>query len=152
MQSAAIENVRKSAEAHFASGFFCAESVVLAIAEAQGVQSELLPKLATAFCSGIARSCGMCGALTGAIMGVSLSLGRSSAKESAHPSYSATQRLIEALESEFGSRNCQVLLDGCDSNTPEGQAMFKEQKLGTRCQRFTSKAAEMAARIVVNSE
>jgi C_GCAxxG_C_C family probable redox protein len=145
---AAIDEVRKAAEDSFSAGLFCAESVVLAIAKAQGVESELLPKMATAFCSGMARTCGTCGALTGAMMGVSLALGRSTANESVHPSYTATQCLIQEFEKEFGSRDCHVLLGGCDLNTPAGQAMFKEQKLGRRCLHFTGKAAELAARVI----
>ena len=33
----------------FRSGFFCAESVLLAIAESQGIQSDLIPRIATGF-------------------------------------------------------------------------------------------------------
>jgi C_GCAxxG_C_C family probable redox protein len=151
MEPSAIDEVRKSAEEFFSGGLLCAESVVLAIAKAEGVESELLPKVATAFCSGMARTCGTCGALTGAIMGVSLALGRSTSNESVQPSYTATQRLIQEFEREFGSRDCHSLLGGCDLNTPEGQAMFKEQKLGQRCLQFTGKAAELAARVIVEN-
>jgi len=147
VESQFASNVRKSAEESFASGLYCAESVVLALAKAQGIESDLLPRIATAFCSGMARSCGTCGALTGAMMGVSLALGRSEAKASVQPSYDATQRLIREFEQEFGARDCHVLL-GCDLNTPQGQAMFRDQRLGQRCVQYTGKAAEIAARIV----
>jgi C_GCAxxG_C_C family probable redox protein len=52
----------------FTSGYFCAESVLMAIAESQGIQSDLIPKIATGFCSGIARTGSICGAVCGAIM------------------------------------------------------------------------------------
>ncbi|MFO7462164.1 MAG: C-GCAxxG-C-C family protein [Desulfatiglandales bacterium] len=152
MEAASIPDVRKSAEESFASGLFCAESVILSIAKAQGIESELLPRVATAFCSGMARSCGACGALTGAIMGVSLVLGRSAASESVEPSYKATRRVIREFETAFGSRDCQALLDGCDLNTPEGQRTFKEKQLGARCLLFTGKAAEIAARAIVERD
>lgn len=113
-------NVRKSAEDSFASGLYCAESVVLALARAQGIESEILPKVATAFCGGMSRTCGTCGALTGAIMGMGLALGRSKAEESVAPSYAATQQMIKEFEQQFGARECHVLL-GCNLNTPEGQ-------------------------------
>lgn len=148
MNVSATTEVRKSAEESFASGLFCAESVVLAIAKAQGIKSELLPKVATAFCSGMSRTCGTCGALTGAMMGIGLSLGRSAASDSVQPSYAATQRLVRAFEKEFGSRDCKELLGGCDLSTPEGQAKFKEQGLGQQCLQFTGRAAEMAAAII----
>jgi C_GCAxxG_C_C family probable redox protein len=142
-----VANVRKSAEASFVSGLYCAESVVLALANAQGIKSDLLPKVATAFCGGMSRTCGTCGALTGAIMGIGLALGRSSADGSVQPSYAATQELIKEFEREFGSRECHVLL-GCDLGTQEGQEMFLEQGLSGQCTKFTGKAAEIAARII----
>lgn len=147
MESEFVLKVRRSAEDSLASGLYCAESVVIALAKAQGVESELLSKVATAFCSGMSRTGGPCGALSGAIMGVSLSLGRSEASQSVGPSYIATQRLIREFEQEFGARDCHVLL-GCDLNTPEGQATFRDTRLSDRCAKYTGKAAEIAARIV----
>ena len=142
-----VANVRKSAEDSFSSGLYCAESVVLALAKAQGIESEILPKVATAFCSGMSRTCGTCGALTGAIMGIGLALGRTNADDSVQPSYAATQELIKEFEQEFGARECHVLL-GCDLNTQEGQETFLEQGLNEQCAKFTGKAAEIAARII----
>ena len=147
MDSQFALNVRRSAEDSFASGLYCAESVVLAVAEALSLESDLLPKAATAFCSGMGRMCGTCGALTGAIMGVGLALGRAESSQSVQPSYTATQRLIREFEQEFGARDCQVLL-GWALNTPEGQATFHESRLGERCAKYTGKAAEIAARII----
>lgn len=147
MESQFVLNVRRSAEDSFTSGLYCAESVVLALADAQDIESELLPKIATAFCGGMSRMCGSCGALTGAIMGLGLKLGRSEAGQPVQPSYVATQRLIREFEQEFGARDCHVLL-GCDLNTPEGQATFRENRLSERCVKYTGKAAEIAARII----
>jgi C_GCAxxG_C_C family probable redox protein len=151
MEAAAIPQVRKWAEESFASGLFCAESVVLAIARAEGVDSELLPKIATGFCGGMSRTCGTCGAVSGAIMGIGLALGRSTAKASSQPAYAATERLMQTFEHEFGSRDCHVLLDGCDLGTPEGQAMFQVRKLDGRCRQMTGRAAEIAARVIADA-
>lgn len=151
MNSSSIMKVRKNAEENFKSGFYCAESVLLALARAQGIESELLPKIATAFCSGMAQSCSTCGALTGAVMGISLALGRSTPNESVEPSYAAAQKLIQEFEKEFGDRDCFALLGGCDLKTAEGQAMFEEKKLIEQCVQITGKATEMAARIIADS-
>ena len=144
--------IRKSAEQYLKSGLLCAESVALAIGKAHGIESEVVPKAATALCSGMARTRGPCGALTGAVLGVGLVLGRSSSAESVEPCYLATQRLIQMFEKEFGSRDCYTLLDGCDLNTPTGQAEFKGKKLGLRCLQYTGGAAEMAARVISASD
>jgi C_GCAxxG_C_C family probable redox protein len=151
MESNFISQVQQSAVESFASGLYCAESVVLALAKAQGLESDVLPKVATAFCSGMARTCSTCGALTGAVMGVGLALGRSKAGESVQPAYEATQKLVHEFEKEFGARNCNELL-GCDLATPEGQRKFREEKLHEHCARYTSKAAELAARIIASSK
>lgn len=150
MASEFASEVRKSAEDSFASGLYCAESVLLALAKSQGFENEFLPKMASGFCGGMARTCGTCGAVTGAIMGMGLTLGRSQAGESVQPAYAATQRLIAEFEQQFGSRDCHVLL-GCDLGTPEGQATFREKKLGERCAKYTGKAAEIAANILAEA-
>lgn len=142
-----VSMVRQSADDAFASGLYCAESVAIALAKAQGIETDIVGRMATAFCSGMSRTCGTCGALTGAIMGLSLALGRSKAGEPVHTSYAATQRLIQEFEAEFGARNCDSLL-GCDLGTPEGKAMFQEQRLHERCARYTSRAAEIAASLI----
>ncbi len=77
----------------FRSGFFCAESVLLAIAESQGIQSDLIPRIATGFCSGVSRTSGMCGAVSGAIMGINLVAGRNSPAESLEASYDPTHKI-----------------------------------------------------------
>ena len=150
-KSERIHTVKISAETSFVSGLLCAESVVMALAKAQGIDSELLPKVATAFCSGMSRTCGTCGALTGAMMGISIGLGRSDSSDSVENCYAATQLLINKFEQEFGSRDCHVLL-GCDISTPAGMAQFKEKKLAERCTQFTGKAAEIAAQILFEKE
>jgi len=53
-----IEKVSKRSGELFQSGFYCAESVVLAITEGKGLHSDLIPRMATGFCSGLSRTCG----------------------------------------------------------------------------------------------
>lgn len=141
------KNVRASAENYFSNGLMCAESVVLALTKAHGIESELLPKAATAFCSGMSRTCGTCGALTGAVMGISAILGRDGSGKPYDDLYQATGTVIRKFEEEFGTRNCHELL-GCDLGTPEGQATFKKEKLYNRCSTYTARAAELAEDIL----
>ena len=142
------DELRQAAEGRWAAGFYCAESVLLAVTEAEGIESGLLPAVASAFCSGQARTSGPCGALSGALMALGAVLGRRSEKESMDRVYEAARLLIEEFEGEFGSRDCRELLDGCDLGTPEGQAMFRERGFRERCRRFTGRAAQMAGRIL----
>src|SRR5512136_1019501 len=119
----------------FKSGYFCAESVLQGIAENQGIQSDLIPKIATGFCSGISRTGGMCGAVSGAIMGINLVAGRSSPSESIEISYALTQKLISQFEKQYGSANCRQLI-GCDLATEAGQRTFLENNLMEQCYHY----------------
>ncbi len=140
--------VRNLAEESLDSGLHCAEAVLSALARAQGIDSGLVPKMATAFCGGMSHTCGTCGALTGAVMGLSLSLGRSDARQSVDTAFTAAGQLVRTFEQEFGGRDCKQLL-GCDISTPEGQEVFQRSQLHTRCERYTSRAAEIAAALLV---
>jgi C_GCAxxG_C_C family probable redox protein len=134
----------------FRLGFFCAESVLLAIAENQGIQSDLIPRIATGFCSGISRTGGMCGAVSGAIMGINLEVGRNSPDQSIEFSYSLTQKLISSFENQYGSANCHDLI-GCDLATEAGQRYFVENHLMERCLQCAADATSMAVSLIDES-
>lgn len=137
-------------EAHaarlFAAGHYCAEAVLMAGAKYLGVASDLMPAIATGFCSGLARTSGLCGALSGGVMVLGLAYGRERAGESVEQSYAATRALLDAFRAEFGATGCSELL-GCDLGTPEGQQAFREQRLGERCLRYTAAAARLAVEL-----
>jgi C_GCAxxG_C_C family probable redox protein len=131
----------------FRSGFFCAESVLLALAESQGIQSELIPRIATGFCSGISRTGGMCGAVCGAIMGIDLVTGRNSPAESLEVNYALIQKLIERFEKQYGSVNCRQLI-GCDLVTEAGQKYFMENRLMESCLQYAESATRLAISLI----
>lgn len=123
----------------FDSGYYCAESVLLAVAESKGIHTPLIPKMATGFCSGLSRTGRMCGAVSGAIMSISLLTGRSAPTDSLEECYAITRKLLELFEQRFGSTNCPHLI-GCDLHTEEGRRIFEENHLADRCQRFVEEA------------
>ena len=97
----------------FDSGLYCAESVLKVIADEENIESPLIPGIATGFCSGMSRTCNMCGALTGGILALNVVFCRSLSEESVEENYKAVQSLINKFENEFGTTNCRELL-GCD--------------------------------------
>ncbi len=131
----------------FQSGFYCAESVLLAIAECEGIHSEIIPRIATGFCSGIARTGGMCGALSGAIMGIGLLTGRNSPTESFEVNYALVQKLIDGFEKQYGAVNCHQLL-GCDLATEAGQHYFMENNLMESCLQYAEGATRLAISLI----
>ena len=116
----------------------------MAVAESQGIESDLLPKIATGFCSGLSRTGGPCGALTGAIMALNLLTGRSEPGASVDRNYALVNELIDQFEGKFGSTNCKQLT-GVDLGTEEGQAKFREKNQISNCLDY----AEEATRIVL---
>jgi len=142
-----INKAAKRSRKLFESGYYCAESVLIAIAEAYQIQSDLIPKIATGFCSGISRTCGQCGAVSGAIMGIGLMLGRSFPEEQVEPTYDVVQRLLNRFENKFSTTNCQELI-GCDLNTDEGQEKFEANNLFEKCTEYTEEATRMAMSLI----
>ena len=137
----------RKAHASFESGLYCAESVLKTIAEDRGIHSPLIPRIATGLCSGMSRTCGTCGALTGATLAINLVLGRDSADQTVEENYAAVQELVERFKAEFGSTGCAELLD-CDLGTEEGQAKYNSEDLGQRCARHTAEAARIVGDIL----
>jgi C_GCAxxG_C_C family probable redox protein len=131
----------------FDNGYYCAESVLMALAEYQGIESDLIPQIATGFCSGVSRTGGVCGAVNGAIMGISLAAGRKSPDNSVERCYILVRTFVNQFEEKHKSTNCGQLL-GCDLATDEGQHTFKAKHLITRCQQYVEDAAGIAAKII----
>ncbi|MCP3900744.1 MAG: C_GCAxxG_C_C family protein, partial [Desulfobacteraceae bacterium] len=89
------------------------------MAESKNIKSDLIPKIATGFCGGISRTCDICGAVSGAIMALSLFYGRSNSDESIETCFAAVKKLTDMFENKFSSTNCKQLID-CDLGTEEG--------------------------------
>ena len=117
------------------------------MAESQNIQSDLIPKIATGFCGGISRTCGICGAVSGAIMSINLFHGRSVPNESVETCYINVRKLIDMFESKFESTNCKQLI-GCDLGTEEGRNTFMSNNLIEHCRNYTEEATRMAMSII----
>ena len=144
-----IEKTSQRSRELFNSGYYWAESVLLSVAESKNIQSDFIPKIATGLCAGISRTCGTCGAVTGAIMAINLFYGRSKPDESLEINFAVVQKLLDIFKSKFGSTNCQQLI-GCDLGTKEGQNTFKLNKLIERCKDYTEEATKLAMSIIEN--
>jgi C_GCAxxG_C_C family probable redox protein len=134
----------------FNQGLCCAESVLQAVVESRGLQSELIPKIATGLCGGVSRSGNICGAVSGGVLAISLFTGRRDASESREENHRLVRTLLAEFEARFGSTNCERLI-GCRLDTPEGQRLFHERNLREKCGEFTREAARLASRLIEQS-
>lgn len=131
-----------------AKPLLCAESVFQAVAEGLGVASPLVPRAASGFCSGLARTCGTCGALNGGIMALGLALGRETGGDSLDPVYGAVQEYLAWFAEHAPSTNCRELT-GCDFGTAEGQRDFREREVKRDvCLPLVEAAAAQVVRIL----
>jgi C_GCAxxG_C_C family probable redox protein len=121
--------------------------VLLALAEQQGIRSDVIPQIATGFCSGLSRTDGMCGAVSGAVMGIGLALGRSQPGMKTDPAYIAVGSFLERFESQFGSHSC-LELTGVHLGTPEGQTAFREKDIFARCLEYAASASSIAIELI----
>lgn len=137
------DRVTQPSEAFGENGYYCAESVLLTLARKQGIQSDLIPRIATGFCSGMARTSGMCGAVSGAMMGLNLLTGRDLPGESLEENYAMIQKLLGMFEDRFGSTNCMDLI-GCDLDTEQGQRDYLANNLEKQCGGYVDEAIRMA--------
>lgn len=146
-----IEKMSKRSRELFESGYCCAESVLIAISESKNIRSDLIPQIATGFCGGMAHTCGPCGAVSGAIMGINLITGRNSQGESNEENYTVIQKFIEGFNEKFESINCYDLT-GCDLDTPEGQKTFMDENIIERCLDYAEEATRIALTVLEEKE
>jgi C_GCAxxG_C_C family probable redox protein len=123
----------------------------LAVAESHGIESDLLPKIATGFCSGLARTGGPCGALNGGILGLNLLTGRSEPGAPVDRNYALVRALMDQFEDKFGSTHCMKLA-GVDLGTAEGQAKFREKNQIVNCLNYAEEVTRMVLSLAENEE
>jgi C_GCAxxG_C_C family probable redox protein len=119
----------------------------LAVAEAYSIESEFIPKIATAFCSGLARSGDTCGAVSGALMGLSLVKGRGTPDVPVDETYLYVQKFLDKFKALHGSIRCEGLI-GVDLNTVDGQTLYQKLELGKQCTEYVGQAAGIVMQLL----
>ena len=146
------EKVIEQATSNAARGFLCSESVLLAFSKWLGIQSELIPRIATGFGAGVG-SCGsICGSLSGGVMALGLKFGRNDSKrqEGRRP-YWFAQELCKRFENEFGYVTCRELT-GCILTTEEGRRRYADEKMWeTRCRRYIGSVAAIVFDLITEN-
>ena len=120
---------------------------MLAVAQHQELQSDLIPRLATGFCSGMARTGGLCGAVSGGIMAIGMVLGRTAPTEDIDPCYQAVGEFQERFIEQFGTLSCMELT-GVHLGTYEGQIEFQAKDQIKKCTDYVGEATRMVVEIV----
>ena len=137
------------AKEYFANSFNCSQSVLCAFAPELGISKDASMKIASAFGAGIARQQLTCGAVTGAIMALSLKYGKGIEDDDSKKVHTYEKTL--ALMNEFKKRNnsitCRELLNGLDMT--DDKEKIKELRLfETKCVAYVKDAAEIAEELL----
>jgi len=140
-------NPVQASKDYFHSGFGCAESVLKAIADAKGIKSDLIPRIASGFCGGIAHTGGMCGAVTGGIMALNIIYGRETPEQSHELNYQKVQEFVHAFNLKYGTLNCYELT-GCDLRTDKGKKKFDVLNVHEKCTELTAEATRMVLELI----
>jgi C_GCAxxG_C_C family probable redox protein len=111
------------------------------------IHSEIIPRIATGFCSGMARTGGMCGAVSGGIMAIGLSLGRDVPTDPIDPCYQAVRTFMDRFSARYQALTC-LALTGVHLGTPEGQAAFREKGQINLCYDYVTEATRLVVEIV----
>ena len=138
-------NRSEQAEELFLSGHNCAQSVVLSFADDLKFSKELALTMAAGFGGGLGKQQETCGAVTGAIMVLGLLKGEdvNNNDELKTSAYAAVKDLTRDFVAAYKSTNCRDLI-GCDLNSPEGSARFKEENIMENvCAPCVKKAVEI---------
>jgi C_GCAxxG_C_C family probable redox protein len=103
----------------------------MAVCQQLGIENELIPRIATPFAGGMARTGGVCGAVVGALMCIGIKHGRDEVGQSEDKAHELSGEFLRLFREEMGSLNCRELT-GIDLSTPEGLAQFRASDVPVR--------------------
>lgn len=134
----------------FEEGFLCSQAILSTYCEESGLDRDMALKISAALGGGMARMGGVCGAVSGAFLVISLKYGHVKADDhqGKDKTYSLVREFVDKFKSRNGSFICKDLL-GCDINTPDGLEQAREKNLfSTVCPKFVRDAAEIVEQLL----
>ena len=128
-----------------AQGYHCSEAVLKAVCQELGIENELIPRIAGALGGGMAGTGEVCGAVSSALMCISIKHGREEPSQSDDEAYVLARRFLRRFRNEMGSIRCRELT-GIDLTTREGVKQFRTSDVPLR---VCLPAAGLAYRLVL---
>ena len=103
--------------------FNCCESVLLALKDHVGLETDLIPKIGTGIGAGVSLNGLLCGSISSIAMAVGMKYGRNSQEENPQPVWNIVDKYVAEFKDEFGHVNCRELT-GLDVKTKEGSKEY----------------------------
>lgn len=104
----------------------CAQSVIGTYAQEFNLDKNIAYSMSSAFGGGMGHSNGVCGALSGGLMALSLKCDVHQVDK--EKTYAFTRQLMDEFVKRNGSRDCEKLI-GVDLKTEEGKMKFKNENI-----------------------
>ena len=118
----------------------------------KGVESDYIPGIASGLAAGVARTSQICGAVSGAILGLGLWFGRNEPITAERMPYWYSRVFIERWLKTHLSTNCSVLL-GVDLDQPEEYMLFNlENMWENKCKLYIREAVGLAYDILLEED
>ena len=134
----------------FANGFNCAQAVLTSYSDEYGIPDEIAKKIACGFGGGMGYSNEACGAVSGAVMLISLKHGKyiESDKESKEKTYKLVKKFTDSFREEFGAVSCHDLLKFDLSKEDEMQKARESGIFKELCPRLVRRSVELVEEIL----
>jgi C_GCAxxG_C_C family probable redox protein len=145
-------NKKEIAVDYFGRGYNCSQAVLATFCEALGMDKEMGLKIATGFGGGM-RNAEVCGAVTGALMVLSLRYGHYIEGDtvSKEQNYAITKEFQERFKALNKTVQCRELL-GYDLSKAEDMAVIKEKQLfKTVCPRMIEDAVQILEEMILEA-
>lgn len=97
----------------------CCESVLLALKDHIGINSDIIPKIGTGIGAGVSLNGLLCGSVSSVALAIGMKYGRDSPEQSPKPVWGKVDRYVAEFKERFGALNCGQLT-GLNLKTEEG--------------------------------
>jgi len=125
----------------------CCESVLLALKDYLGVDSDLIPKIGTGIGAGVSLNGLLCGSVSSVAMAIGIKYGRNSPEESPKPVWDMVDKYVAEFKDKFGYVNCRELT-GLNVKTEEGMKTYLAKVHDYACVDRLKFAVEKAIQIL----
>ena len=148
-----MQDKKSKSLSYFNNSFNCAQSVVATYGPELGMSEDDCLKIATAFGAGMGKQQHVCGAVTGALMVLSLKFGKAlnDPEVNKENTYNKAEEFLKTFESKNGSIHCKQLLQGLDMNNERD--LIKIHELGlfeTACISYIKQAVDITEQLLNN--
>lgn len=125
----------------------CCESVLLALKDYLGIDSDLIPKIGTGIGAGVSLNGLLCGSISSVAIAIGIKYGRTSPEEDPQPIWNMVDKYVAEFRDKFGHVNCRQLT-GLDLKTKEGLKEYFAKVHDYACVKRLKFAVEKAIEIL----